>query len=260
MSQSKYTTGIIGNGIVGKAVASFFIGSKIFDKFSPFDPIEEVLNRDIIFVCVPTPFKEGKGFDKTALEDAFENISKDGKERIVVIKSTSIPGTTDYFQDKYPHLKVLFNPEFLSEKTAQRDFVKPDKQLIGFTPTSHDIAEQVLSLLPDAPYKKIMPAKAAELAKYAINSFYATKVVFGNMLYDLSESLGIDYNIVKGAFVSDKRICDSHFDVMHDGYRGFGGKCLPKDLKCLLDLGEQMNVRVDILDSVDKMNEGYRNL
>ena len=114
-------------------------------------------------------------------------------------------------------------------------------------------------MLPSAPYKKILPAAAAELVKYAINTFYATKVVFGNMLYDLACSLGADYSQVKEAFVSDKRIADSHFDVFAGGYRGYGGKCLPKDLLALVELGKKKGVDVGLLEKVDEMNEKYKN-
>lgn len=258
MSNVKYRVGIMGGGVVGKAVASFFRDAKIYDKFNQQDSLEDVLDQDIVFVCVPTPYDQEKGFDRSFLEDVFENLAKDGKERIVVIKSTSVPGTTKFFQEKYPQLKVLFNPEFLTEKTAEQDFLNPDKQIVGYTENSKQVAEDVLSILPDAPYKKIMPSEAAELVKYAINSFYATKVIFGNMLYDLCEALGVQYSDVKDAFVSDRRICDSHFEVMHGGYRGYGGKCLPKDLKSLKDQGSKLGVGVEILEAVDKMNDKYR--
>ena len=130
--------------------------------------------------------------------------------------------------------------------------------MVGYTLTSQGIAENVLDILPDAPYKKVLPAKAAELVKYAINSFYATKVIFGNLLYDVAESLGVDYADVKSAFVSDKRIADSHFEVMHGGYRGFGGKCLPKDLKALRDFGKDHGVDVSLLEKVDEINSKYK--
>jgi UDPglucose 6-dehydrogenase len=258
MSNQDYTIGIFGGGVVGKAVASFFDGAQIYDKFNAVDPIESVLGCDLIFVCVPTPFKDGE-FDRSILEEVFAEIAKDKKERIVVIKSTSIPGTTDYFQDKYSHLKVLFNPEFLTEKTNEQDFLKPDKQIIGFTEKSRDISESVLNILPNAPYKKSLPSKSAELVKYAVNTFYATKVTFGNMLYDFTKSLGIDYTEVKEAFVSDQRITDSHFDVLHGGYRGYGGKCLPKDLLALALVGNKNKVDVSLLETVDKLNTKYIN-
>lgn len=247
---------MIGAGIVGQAVASFFNGAKLYDKYKSMDTLDEVLDKDIIFVCVPTPYQNG--FDRSILEEVFAQIGADKKERIVVIKSTSAPGTTDYFQEMYPHLRVLFNPEFLTQKTAESDFRKPDKQLIGFTGRSRPLAESVLEILPDAPYKKIMPAPAAELVKYAINTFYAAKVVFGNMLYDLAVALQVDYGQVKEAFVSDQRITDSHFDVFAGGYRGYGGKCLPKDLLALVDFAKKRGVDIGLLEKVDEMNRKYR--
>jgi len=258
MSNQEYTIGIFGGGVVGKAAASFFKDSVTYDKFNPIDPLEAVLERELLIVCVPTPFKDG--FDRSILEEVFRQIGSDKKERIVVIKSTCIPGTTDYFQEQYPHLKVLFNPEFLSEKTAKEDFVKPDKQLVGFTEKSRDVSQAVLDILPNAPYKKIVQAQSAELVKYAVNSFYATKVIFGNMLYDLAESLGIDYNEVKEAFVSDQRITDSHFDALHGGYRGYGGKCLPKDVQTLVDFGKKHRVDVSLLEKIEEMNAKYQSV
>lgn len=257
MSNDKFTIGIVGNGFVGSAVASFFGEAKIYDKFKAVDPWDEVIKRELIFVCVPTPYSEG--FDRGALDDVFGKIVASGQQPIVVIKSTCVPGTTDHFQKQYPQLKILFNPEFLTQATAIEDFKNPDKQLIGYTEQSRDVAQSVLDVLPDAPYKKTMPAAAAELVKYAVNSYYATKVIFGNMLYDLAQSLGVDYNEVKAAFVADKRITDSHFEVMHGGYRGFGGKCLPKDLLSLIELGKKKGADVSLLEKVDKINERYRN-
>ncbi|MBI2050366.1 MAG: UDP-glucose/GDP-mannose dehydrogenase family protein [Parcubacteria group bacterium] len=248
----------MGGGFVGSSVASFFGGSNVYDKFKLMDPLEEVLKQELIFVCVPTPYENG--FNRSALDDVFEKIGSINEPRIVVIKSTCVPGTTDYFQQKYQHLKVLFNPEFLTQATAEQDFKNPDKQLVGYTSTSRDVSRSVLDMLPHAPYKKIMSAASTELVKYAVNTFYATKVVFGNMLYDLCQSLGVDYNEVKEAFVSDQRIIDSHFDVLHGGYRGYGGKCLPKDLLALVELGKKKGVDVGLLEKVDEMNQKYRTL
>lgn len=258
MSNDKYTIGIIGGGFVGSAVASFFGNAKIYDKFKPIDPWDEVIKRKLIFVCVPTPYADG--FDRGALDDVFAKIGSSGQSLIVVVKSTCIPGTTDYFQKQYPQLKILFNPEFLTQATAQEDFKNPDKQLVGFTEQSRDVARSVLDILPPAPYKKIMPATAAELVKYAVNSYYATKVIFGNMLYDLAQALGVPYDEVKEAFAADKRITDSHFDVMHGGYRGYGGKCLPKDLLSLVELGKKKGVDVGLLEKVHEMNSKYKNI
>ncbi len=254
MSNQKYTVGVIGGGVVGQAVANFFGNAKVYDKFKQFDSLAEVLDQDVIFVCVPTPYQVG--FDRSILDDVFSNFGN-LSDKIIVIKSTTLPGTTDYYQEKFPKLKILFNPEFLTEKTAQNDFLKPDKQIVGHTAKSWEVAELVLSLLPPAPYKRILPAATAELVKYAINSYYATKVIFGNWLYDLAQSFGLNYNELKEAFVSDQRITDSHLDVWHGGYRGFGGKCLPKDLKSIKDFAQARGIDVALLEAVDALNQKY---
>lgn len=254
MPSEQYTIGVIGGGVVGQAVANFFPGARLYDKFKTIDPIDDVLRQDIIFICVPTPYE--RGFDRSALDDVFSRLSG-LDDKIIVIKSTVIPGTTDYYQEQHPKLKVLFNPEFLTERTANEDFIRPDKQLVGFTEKSQVAAKRVLSLLPDAPYKKQLPARAAELVKYAVNSYYASKVIFGNLIYDLAEGLGVDYNVVKEAFTADKRITDSHFDVWHGGYRGYDGKCLPKDLKTLRDFGQACGVDVSLLEVIDRLNQKY---
>ena len=255
MGDKQFTIGIIGGGVLGQAVASFFDKAKIYDKFKKFDVLDEVLGQDVIFVCVPTPYKNG--FDRSYLDDVFLNFKNLNDTKIIVIKSTVIPGTTDYFQGKYKQHKVLFNPEFLTEKTAKEDFNNPDKQIVGFTSASKNVAEDILSILPKAPYQKTMPSKTSELLKYSINSFYANKVIFGNLLYDLCQSMDVDYNDLKEAFVSDKRIADSHFNVMHGGYRGYGGKCLPKDVKALIDFGNKQNVSATLLEAMDSLNNEY---
>ena len=247
---------MIGGGAVGCAVASFFDGAPVYDKHKEMDPVEAVLGQQVIFVCVPTPYDSG--FDRSMLDDVFSCVGSAGTEKIIVIKSTTLPGTTDYFQNQYPRFKVLFNPEFLTERTAEYDFKHPDKQLVGYTDASKDVAQTVLDMLPAAPFKKLLFARAAELIKYAINTYYATKVIYGNLLYDLSEALELDYEEVRTAFVSDKRIMDSHFDVMHGGYRGYGGKCLPKDVRALRDFAKARGVDASLIEAIEALNERYQ--
>ncbi|MCH7766101.1 MAG: methyltransferase domain-containing protein, partial [Acidobacteria bacterium] len=121
---------------------------------------------DLIFICVPTPYQAGTGFDASALEDAFGRI--DGS-KVIVIKSTVLPGTTESFQVRYPQHRFLFNPEFLRQDYARAEFLKPDRQIVGYCAESRHLAESVLSLLPDAPYRRVMLAKEAELTKYMAN-------------------------------------------------------------------------------------------
>ncbi|GAI10197.1 unnamed protein product [marine sediment metagenome] len=114
--------GVCGVGMVGGALKNYFekkgIKPLLYDKGKNLGSIKEVNQADIIFICVPTPFDKEKGFDLSFIEAACQNISG-GK--IVVIKSTVLPGTTEKLQKKYPQHKFLFNPEFLSEATADFD-------------------------------------------------------------------------------------------------------------------------------------------
>lgn len=226
--------GICGVGMVGGALRRYFEekdGIKLFlyDKGRNLGSYQEINQADIIFVCVPTPYDcppprgTDKGFDLSCVKEVFRNIQ--GKKTIV-IKSTVVPGTTEKLQKQYPQHKVLFNPEFLTESTADQDMKYPDRQIIGYTEKSYNIAGDIMQLLPLAPFERIIPATEAEAVKYFGNTWFSTKVIFANQFYELCKALGIDYNRVMEAAAADKRIGRSHLSVLHKGYRGFGGKCL----------------------------------
>lgn len=272
---NKISVGIVGGGAVGRAVAAYYEGAKIYDKYKKIDSLEAVSACDFIFVAVPTPFTppppppfqggeiRGGGQDLTEMDDAIASTVShliNPEKQVIIIKSTVLPGATESYQAKYPEANFIFNPEFLTERTAVADFAKPDKQLVGYTPKTKALAEQVMSILPPAPYEKILPAKVCEMAKYAINGYYAFKVIFANSIYDICEKLEIDYDLVREGFVADSRIRkdDSHFDAMHGGYRGYDGKCLPKDIKTLVWQAKQHGVDVRFLEQVIKINNRLR--
>jgi len=83
-------------------------------------------------------------------------------------------------------------------------------------------------------------------------------VVFANQMYDLCEKLGIQYDRVKEAAAADKRIGPTHLDILHKGYRGYGGKCLPKDIRALIQLGNELGVELALLKEVEKINSEMR--
>lgn len=242
--------GIVGVGMVGAPLARYFEefggflrGENLF--LYDIDPGKEYgddVNRaDVVFISVPTPRRSDGACDSSEVD---KTLSRLASGKIAVIKSTVPPGTTVSFQKKYPHLKILFNPEFLTERTAWEDTLRPDKQIVGFTDQSMDVAELVLSLLPKAPfmspsgkhtYQRIrLTASDAETVKYGTNVYYARKVNFANVFSLIAEKVGADYENVRMGLVADFRIGDSHLDVRHGGYRGFGGYCLPKDLDALI--------------------------
>lgn len=250
---TKQKIGIFGGGVLGNAMKQYFTEAKIFDKYQAIDPLAEVLNQDILFICVPTPYTKGKGFDLAEIDDVFSKLAT-VTDKIVVIRSTVLPGTTDSYQVKYPQHQILFNPEFLTEVSAMEDFLHPDKQIVGYTEKSQNVAEEVLAILPQAPYKKIMPAKEAEMIKYAVNNYYALKVIFANQVYDICQAAGINYETVKEGFVADKRVMNSHLEIVHKGYRGYGGKCLRKDMDSMIDFAQEQGIDLKLFKAARDIN------
>jgi len=247
--------GIIGVGVVGGALNSYFQSKQkktfLYDPGKNIGSLEEINQGDILFICVPTPFDSEVGFDISFVEKACQIIEG---EKIIIIKSTVIPGTTDKLQEKYPQHKFLFNPEFLTESTAEKDMFNPERQIIGYTDKSKEMAEDILGILPQAKFKKIMPAVDAEMVKYFSNTWFATKVVFANQIYDLCQKIGADYEIVKEAAAADKMIGPSHLDIFHKGYRGYGGKCLPKDIRALIEFAEKKGIELKLHKVVEEIN------
>lgn len=248
--------GIIGVGILGGAVKSYFEdkGYEVFcyDKFKGIGSIEEVNKAMIVFICVPTPRNPDNSCDYSIVYEAIIGYITGGV-KIVVIKSTVPPFTTDKLQSYVNHL-LLFNPEFLTEKRAQIDFYSPKIQLVGYTKYSDEIAPYVLSILPKAGFSKIVPAAAAEMFKYVRNSHLAVKNAFFNQIYDLCQKTGVDYGFVKEIAENDPWIGKEHLDPVMDGYCGFNGKCLPKDTEAFLKWASDHGVDLSVLRQAVEFN------
>jgi UDPglucose 6-dehydrogenase len=240
--------GIIGYGMVGKAVEYGFKNTPIIISDPQYNTttIKDVLDAtpDAIFVCVPTPTDDTNyGLLKGIL------LELESYTGLTVVKSTILPKHLEGFD-------VLYNPEFLSRATANNDFVNPPMLIIG---GPEDKAKQLLAL-----YKKystvmtdnvfLTDIPTASLAKYTMNSFYATKVTFMNSMYDVAQELGVDWNKVIPMLEAQPWMGTHHFQVPGpDKQRGFGGPCLPKDTEALV---KEFNV--ELLASVLSLNTTYR--
>tara|TARA_Y100000996_G_scaffold369341_1_gene316251 strand:+ start:83 stop:916 length:834 start_codon:yes stop_codon:yes gene_type:complete len=242
--------GIVGQGYVGSAVKEVF--SKHYET-NTFDlngkcnctDIEDLVDKsDIIFVCVPTPMKKDGSCDTSIVEsviDEIEDVDISGK--IVAIKSTIPPGTTNRLNQKCKNISVIFNPEFLTEANFIDDFKNQNRIIIGGERPSTTKLRQVYSLV--FPNAKIVKTGSitAEMVKYFTNTFLATKVSFANEMKMLCDELNIDYDKVVEYSTYDERLGKSHWAVPGpDGKLGFGGSCFPKDLNAILDVCRELGV------------------
>lgn len=249
---------IVGLGVVGSQVKKWFEGFPQYTVFG-FDPNKQsdswdtCKEADCFFIAVPTPYKEDSEYDLSYLEDAVSKIP-DGK--IVIIKSTVNPGTTDYFQDKYPDKIFLFNPEFLTELNAEKDFVEPDMQILGVGYKGYDLASKIMLMLPPSPVMRIVSIIDAEWIKKIRNAFYSVKVIFFNEIYDIMQyTPSADYETIRSVIVEDSSIGNSHSFIFHKGYRGFGGKCLTKDTYSLIDFAKRFQYNPKLLSSAQEVNK-----
>lgn len=257
--QRKVNIGVIGYGMVGQAVAYGFSNNNvlIFDKYKESETVEYVVkNSDYIFICLPTPIKkDGSGIDLSIINENIKEITKftDNTDKIVVIKSTVIPGTTEGYIKKFSKTLFCFNPEFLTERAFLQDFINTDRIIIGSDNSLvfRRVSSIYQSIMPNTPIFQTDPT-SAEMVKYMANCLLATKVIFANEMFDICERLKINYDEVKGMVTADQRIGKSHLDIT--SLRGFGGKCFPKDLLALRGLANKLKVDTTILDAVWKKN------
>jgi len=254
--------GIVGQGYVGTAVKEVF--SKHY-KTNTFDlngdctctDIEDLVDKsDIIFVCVPTPMKKDGSCDTSIVESVVDEIEDaDITDKIVAIKSTIPPGTTNRLNKKCKNVSVIFNPEFLTEANFIDDFKNQNRIIIGGERPSTTKLRQVYSLVfPDAKIVKT-GSITAEMVKYFTNTFLATKVSFANEMKLICDGLNIDYDKVVEYSTYDERLGKSHWAVPGpDGKLGFGGSCFPKDINALIHLAGELELCTEVLMGVWNTN------
>ena len=258
--------GVIGYGYVGSATGEGFASSpknKVFwyDKFkeSPYTLSEVIKSSDYIFICVPTPiFSDYSGMDMSIVEGVIDQVAPKlkGTDKLLIIKSTSLPGTTEKMQTKYPDVNFIMNPEFLTQEKAKEDFMHPYRTVIGAG--TQDLGRKMIELyntiLPkDQKYFVVSPT-SAEVIKYMSNLVLASKVILGNEFYELSKRVGANYLDVEKAVEADPRI-GSHLGAPGpDGDMGFGGACFPKDTIGILGIAKKLKLDMSVLEAVWKKN------
>ena len=252
-----YKLGIIGHGYVGESQSFAFSPSfdvRVYDKDSlkSTHSLNEVLDSDFVFVCVPTPMKKDGSQDLSFVENFFKT-AKEGP--IYIIKSTVIPGTTNLLNEKFKNLKIIFSPEFLTERTAKLDILTQTRIILG---GDKNLTSKVRNIYDIRFKNKTIietDSLTAEYIKYMNNTFFASKVSIMNEFYRLANHLGVDWETALYGFVSDQRIGDSHLNVPGpDGKLGFGGTCFPKDINAFISFAKKNNVNMNVLEAAWKIN------
>ena len=261
--------GIIGNGFVGSAVANgfdidveqFIVDPKfndntIYDLVNNFDP-------PILFVCVPTPKQDTHmDVDVSCVREVLQELHQLEYKGIVIIKSTITPDHLTKMKKDFK-LKLVYNPEFLTEANAHHDFLNPNMQVLGGKWKDCETVEKAYirhSSVKIVPTFKV-DLITASLIKYTINSWLATKVTFFNELNDLFNKSGtkVPWENFIDMLTRDNRMGDTHMQVPGtDGKQGFGGHCFPKDTEALVYYAKLKKADLGVLKTAIDKNKKLR--
>lgn len=228
---------------------------------------ESIIDCDAVFIAVGTPPDEDGSADLKYVLAVADEIGKYMQDYLVIATKSTVPIKTaekvratisKALKDRGSDLEfdVASNPEFLKEGAAINDFLKPDRIVIG---TDSERAEKLMRRL----YKPFllnghpivfMDITSAEMTKYAANSMLATKISFMNDIANLCEVVGADVNMVRKGIGSDTRIGNK---FIYPG-AGYGGSCFPKDVKALIKTGDEYGRSLEILKSVELVNDNQK--
>jgi len=261
----KQKIGIVGNGFVGSAVRYGFspnVGCdaevKVYDKDpnKSTDKLSDVIESDIIFLSVPTPSNLDGSMNIDIVDRALTDIDEHGTNAVILLRSTVVPGTTRELQDKYPNLRLVFNPEFLTERSANFDFINQDRVILGGDINDVEVAEDLFKSRFGSTLSILKTNyETAELIKYMTNTFFATKISFLNDMKLIADKSGVIWEDAVDGFIRDGRVGHSHLNVPgHDGKYGFGGSCFPKDIQALINFGKELGVEMSVLEGAWKTN------
>jgi UDPglucose 6-dehydrogenase len=252
--------GIIGLGFVGGAIKQSFdsitMPVVLRDPYKGLNATyEELKDCSAIFISVPTPQSTDGTCDTGPLESVLAELNDVKYRGVIISKCTAPPATYSKLQERFPNL--VHAPEFLTAANAVQDYANGEFAFIGGNVSAYmREAERVIKISqPSLKSIRYCSIAEASLAKYTINSFMATKVVFMNEIEALANSLDCNYKLVAELVKADPRIGKSHMQVPGpDGAYGFGGACFPKDTSALLKFAADLELNMNIVDAAVKKN------
>mgnify|MGYP000862638712 CR=1 FL=1 len=251
--------GIVGLGAVGTANKQGFeyLNHSVVAHDIKLDTsIKDVLDAEIVFVCVPTPQAADGSCDTSIIESVIQELNLYDYKGVVAIRSTVVPGFTQRMIETYKNLTICFVPEFLRERCAADDFINNHKLLAVGT---HDIwvYRKLVAAHGNLPeHTEHLTPNEAEVLKYYNNVYAALRVTFANVMYEICEQLDCDYTSIKNAYIKTGKATDMYLDV-NPNLRGYGGMCLPKDTQALISLLDKLNLNYDLISSVHNDNQKF---
>jgi len=261
--------GIVGHGFVGTAVDHGFTRDiqkfTVDPKHNSTNTIEDLIafKPDAIFVAVPTPQSESGECNTEILEGVMQQLNT-SKGLLVIVKSTVPAYKLQKIQEECINIRIVYNPEFLTEKNYIDDFRHPAMHVFGGMNKDTDAVEKLYLEHSDCTECPVYKTDliTASMVKYCINSFLATKVTFMNEMYDvLKAAKGADWKTFTKIIGNDPRIGKSHMRVPgNDGQRGYAGSCFPKDTAALAWFAREiLNTPFTQLETSIKINSNLRN-
>ena len=263
--------GIIGLGFVGSAIQTTLQDKEfspeqlfVFDKYKEIGFFSDILNADILFLALPTVYNQDKKeYDKAPLIETLDKLKKHEFKGLVVIKSTVEPGTTQKYQEYYG-LNVVHNPEFLTARTAQQDFLNQKHIIIGKT---QDNVQPLIDFYNQYFEAKISVCTSteSECMKLFCNCFYAAKVQMFTEFYVLCQKISVDYENVKNLMLGNGWINPQHTTIPGpDGQISYGGLCFPKDTNALAEfMSEHLSpnqVLMAVIQERNLMRDDFDNI
>lgn len=263
--------GIIGLGFVGNAIYQSLLLKNlkddliIYDKFKDggIGTFEQTLTSNILFLALPTPFnKTKKQYEYGPIEETLQLLKDNSYSGVIIIKSTVTPETTFNLEEKYG-LPLIHNPEFLTARTANKDFHNQKHVVLG---KGNLVSNKDLELIssfysthyPDAEIS-LCSALESESMKIFCNSFYAVKVQFFTELQQLCVKNGSDYNVIKNMMLKNNWINPMHTVIPGpDGSISYGGFCFPKDTSALNEYMKTLKTPNQLLDNCIKERNNMR--
>lgn len=252
--------GIVGLGIIGSACKYGFekLGHDVLVHDIKFEnsKIENLLECEIIYVCVPTPQNEDGSCNVSIVENVIYDLKKLNYNNIIAIKSTVKPTTTERLINE-TGLNICFVPEFLRERCAITDFIE-HHDLLAVGTNNKDVYDKIVLCHGKYPkaYEMLKPIEA-ELLKYYSNVFNAVRIVFANEMYEICKVVDANYTKVKDAFVKRGTTKDMYLDV-NENFRGYGGVCLPKDTSALASFVKELNLDMKLFETIDNENKKFK--